>query len=158
MGNIWIQTISGSMIHLPILGPDINTPDSLPKILESMIPVGSIKSGVITPIVIDGYGIIMFDFTAPDRIGACVQCGACCIHPIEHCNNNCAYVLDIQYNVHKCKYLIINTGENKLGEPGQTSCSLYTNIISEFKGCLYGPQTKKEMRVWMTNCGFKFVR
>ena len=158
MGVIWVQTNEGQLIHLPVLGPDINTPDTLPRISYSLIPIEAIQSGVIFPLFIEGIGIVMFDFTVPGRVGSCTRCGSCCTHPIDCCHNQnkCGYIHDLQYNVHKCKHLIINPGDSKLGEPGQTSCAIYGDIINKAKGCLHGPQSKKEIMPWMSRCGFKF--
>lgn len=156
MGVIWVQTSNNKMLHLPIIGPDINTPDSLPKVPASSIPIEELRSGVISPVFVEGYGIILFNFTAPGRTGSCVQCGSCCTHPVENCPGQCTYIYDEQYNVHKCQYLIINPGEGKLGEPGQAACSLYSNVIEACKGCLFGPGSIREMMPWMKKCGFKF--
>lgn len=163
MGVIWLQTSDGKLIHLPIVGADVNTPDSPVK-----VPVSSVQTGLSNRCLSGtyavnlsalGYGTVTLDFGAPGRSGSCNQCGSCCTHPVAACPMppaNCGYVLDTKYNVHKCQYLTITAGSNKLGKPGQTSCSIRASIFDIAKGCTLFPSTASEIGPHMTACGFTF--
>ena len=37
MGKIWLETIDGNLIHLPIVGEDFNSPDNAVKIPTSIV-------------------------------------------------------------------------------------------------------------------------
>jgi hypothetical protein len=163
MGVIWLQTTDGRLIHLPIVEADVNTPDSPVKVPVSSavsLNVDRCLSGTRTVNLSSfGYGTVTLDFGAPGRSGSCNQCGSCCTHPVATCPMppaNCGYILDTKYNVHKCQYLTINAGTNKLGKPGQTSCSIRTTIFDIAKGCTLEPSKPEHIMPWMTACGFTF--
>lgn len=161
MGNIWIQQSSGRMIHLPIVGPDYNTPDSPQKIPASAVGTALADrclSGLVQ-ITIPGQGNVTFTFDPPGRTGSCNQCGSCCVHPVGSCpspTGQCGYILNTKYQVHACQYLEIRPGNNKLHNADGTSCTLRASLADGFKGCLMTPEKPSEMWPWMNNCGFTF--
>jgi hypothetical protein len=157
---VWLQTQDGRMIHFPVVGPtDINSPDDPIKIPSGI--VAAPNRALVGQITISSptHGQITLDFDVPGRVGTCIQCGQCCVHPVANCPKPpdlCGYILDTQYNVHKCQYLSISPGANKLGKSGGTECSIYSNLSDSFKGCIHGPQIPEDIWAWMTSCGYSF--
>ena len=155
MGKIWVQTSSGRLIHLPIVGDDFNTPDDTIKIPAAVISTTRHRSGTIE-IVSPEYGTIMFDFDIDGRMGSCNECGMCCSHPAGGCSDpDCGYVLNTDIDFHVCQHLVINKWR-KWGQAGNTECSLGTNLINTYKGCIWGPINPGEIHPHMTSCGFSF--
>jgi hypothetical protein len=156
MGKIWLQTTDGRLIHLPVVGDDVNTPDDPVKIPTAVLTTEDrCLSGQIT-VAAPGYGNVIFDFDPPGRTGGpCSQCGQCCTHPIAACPepDDCHHVLDTTYNIHKCQYLTIKPGAGKLGKSDGTECSLRAEILDRFKGCTLGPDAREPH---MTSCTFVF--
>ena len=159
MGKIWIQTPSGKIIHLPIVEDDFNSPDDAVRIPTAvLINRNRCFSGTIQ-IVSPEFGTITFDFTEVGRTGECNQCGQCCTHPADACPNpgNCGWPLRTIRNkpdFHACQYLTIFK-DNKWGDPDNTECSIYTNLINTFKGCMY-PLNQSDWEPHMTSCGFSW--
>jgi len=160
MGVIWLQRTDGRLIHLPIVGEDFNTPDDAVKIPTAVVvDRNRCFSGQIQ-IVSPTYGSFTFDFTETGRTGSCNQCGQCCTHPIEECpdpEGNCGWPLRVIKkfpSVHACQHLTI-INETKWGQSGNTECSIYTDLINIFKGCMY-PLNQSDWRPWMTSCGFSW--
>ena len=158
MGKIWLQTANGHLIHAPIVGDDFNSPDDAVKIPTAvLVNRNRCFSGTIE-IVSPTYGTITFDFTEDGRTGECNQCGQCCAHPVDACpdpGGNCGWPLrEIARSpdVHACQYLTIFK-DNKWGDPGNTECSIYTDLINISKGCLY-PPSQTDVLPHMTSCGF----
>ena len=161
MGKIWLETTDNRLIHLPIVEDDFNSPDDAIKIPTGvMINRDRCFSGTIQ-IVSPQYGTITFDFTQPGRTGTCNQCGQCCTHPVDACPDpagNCGYPLrEIARSpdVHACQYLTIFK-DGKWGDPANTECSIHTDLINTFKGCMLFPSENK-MKPHMTSCGFSWV-
>jgi len=160
MGKIWLETTDNRLIHLPIVEVDFNSPDDAIRIPTGvMINRDRCFSGTIQ-IVSPQYGTITFDFTEDGRTGTCNQCGQCCTHPADVCPNpgNCRWPLRTIRgfdDFHACQYLTILKA-NKWGDPGNTECSIYTDLINTFKGCMY-PYEQHEMKPHMTSCGFSWV-
>jgi len=152
MGKIWVQVSSGRTIHLPIVEDDVNTADD-PIVLPPMLSVNRCFSEQ-TIIAHPTLGTITFDFRPPGIIGSCNQCGMCCGHPVEDCPTppDCGYILYEDLNWHVCQYLTINKWR-KWGEAGNSECSLYADILNQFKGCVYPPD---EIKPHMTGCGYSF--
>ena len=159
MGVVWLQTTDGRFIHFPVVGSDVNSPTDAVKIPTSIFAVNSNRclSGTVT-VVSPTYGEIVFDFNAPGRTGSCNQCGSCCTHPVAACTNpgGCGYILDTEYDVHKCQYLTIAAGKKKLGKAGNTECSLGSTIFDVAKGCSLEPSSASAIYPHMTACGFTF--
>ena len=159
MGKIWLETTNGKLIHLPIVEDDFNSPDDAIRIPTAvLINRNRCFSGLIQ-IVSPQYGTITFDFTEDGRTGECNQCGQCCTHPVDACPNpgNCGWPLRTIRgfdDFHSCQYLTI-LKENKWGDPDNTECSIYTDLINTFKGCMY-PQNQPDMLPHMTSCGFSW--
>jgi len=161
MGKIWLETTNNRLIHLPIVGDDFNSPDDAIRIPTAvMVNRDRCFSGTIQ-IVSPQYGTITFDFTEPGRTGSCNQCGQCCTHPVDACPDpagNCGYPLrEIARSpdVHACQYLTIFK-DGKWGDPANTECSIHTDLINTFKGCMLFPSENK-MKPHMTSCGFSWV-
>ena len=158
MGNIWLQRADGRLIHMPVVGADVNSSEDAVK-----IPVGVLtnpercRDGTVE-IVSPTHGSITFDFDVPGRTGSCNQCGSCCTHPVSACMNpgGCGYILDTNYDVHKCQYLSISPGAKKLGKAGNTECSIRATILDVAKGCALEPSSTSAMYPHMTACGFTF--
>ena len=161
MGKFWLETTDNRLIHLPIVGDDFNSPDDAIRIPTAvMVNRDRCFSGTIQ-IVSPQYGTITFDFTEPGRTGSCNQCGQCCTHPVDACPDpagNCGYPLrEIARSpdVHACQYLTIFK-DGKWGDPANTECSIHTDLINTFKGCMLFPSENK-MKPHMTSCGFSWV-
>ena len=134
MGKIWLQTSNGNLIHLPIVEPDVNTPDSPVKIPVSVISAADRCLSLNRTVNLSSYGLgtVTLNFTPQGRTGSCNQCGQCCVH---------------------CKYLTVKT---KVGKVNGTECSVRANIFNISKGCLLSPQTASEITNWPA-CGFTFT-
>jgi len=160
MGKIWLETTDNRLIHLPIVGADFNSPDDAIRIPTAvLVNRDRCFSGTIQ-IVSPQYGTITFDFTEDGRTGECNQCGQCCTHPADACPNpgNCGWPLRTiprMPDFHACQYLTI-LKENKWGDPENTECSIYTDLINISKGCMY-PLNQPDMRPHMTSCGFSWA-
>lgn len=161
MGNLWVQTSDGKLIHLAVAGNDINTPASPTKIPTSVVSAALADrclAGNVS-ITIAGYGPVTFVFDPPGRSGLCNQCGSCCVHPVANCTSapgTCDFILDTKYNVHKCPHLDIKPGQGKLHNANGTSCTIHASLVDNLKGCLYFPVRSSELSPWMNNCGFTF--
>ena len=159
MGKIWLKTTDNRLIHLPIVGDDFNSPDDAIKIPTAvLINRDRCFSGTIE-IISPTYGTIIFDFTEEGRTGECNQCGQCCTHPIDVCPNpgDCRWPLrEIKKSdsVHACPYLTI-LNDTKWGNPGNTECSIHTDLINSFKDCMLFPSLR-DMKPHMTSCGFSW--
>lgn len=159
MGKIWLQTVSGKLIHLPVVGDDINSPDDIIKISTSIIV--NQNRCYSNPIQINHptYGNITIDLMQDSGLtGSCNQCGLCCGHPVVDCQwgtlEACGYVLHEDLNWHVCQYLIIDRWR-KWGDPNNSSCSLYASILDSFKGCAYPPL---HIKSWMVGyCGYEVI-
>lgn len=157
MGKIWVQTTEGKLIHIPIVEDDFNTPDDPVKIPTSVVVGGvgrcfSEQRQIVHPT----YGTITFDFMQDSgKTGSCNQCGQCCTHPVDDCLNPalCTWAYDVDIDAHACQYLVIDK-KNKWPDPGNTSCSIYANILNVFKGCAYPP---RNIHSWMFNCGYTVI-
>jgi len=159
MGKIWLQTTPTALhpqsvlIHLPVQGNDVNSPDRAILIPTSIIINQNRCYG--QPIAISGpYGDFVIDLRPDGITGSCNQCGMCCGHPVADCTHgeDCGYILHSDLNWHVCQYLVIDKWR-KWGDPDNSHCSLYASILDEFKGCAYPP---KEIKSWMTGCGYSF--
>jgi hypothetical protein len=155
MGKIWLQKTNGALIHLPVVGADVNTPDSAVKI--SVSAVSSVNRCWSNQIVVNHptYGQFTIDLRPPGIVGSCNQCGQCCSHPLANCpdlGGECGYILHPDLNIHVCQHLTINKWR-KWGDPDNTSCSIYASILDSSKGCAYPPDAD-EIMPWWTSCGF----
>jgi hypothetical protein len=148
MGLIWLQTTDGKLIHLPVVGADINSPEAPVKIPASVMVTGKNRcmSGQYT-INIPTIGSVTINLDPIGRSGDCNQCGQCCTHNIAACVDLlCGYVVDMVNGVHKCQYLTILTGGNNgLGRNNGTECSIRTNILDIFKGCILFPENASQI-------------
>lgn len=156
MGKIWLTTTSGRKIHIPVSGPDINTPDDPIEIPTSVVDVNRCVSQqqiIVSPT----HGTFTIDFMQDSGLtGGCNQCGQCCGHPAEECDGpdgECGWPLNLDVPWHTCQYLMIDK-KNKWGDPNNSECSLYATILDSFKGCLYPP---RHIKSWMTSCGYTEV-
>jgi hypothetical protein len=150
MGKCWLETTTGKLIHLPV----VNTPDDPVRIPTSIIlNMNRCYSNQIE-ILSPTYGAIIFDFMQDSLFtGSCNQCGLCCSHPVGNCphpTGNCGYLLHPNLDYHVCQHLVIDKWR-KWGDIGNTECAIYTDILNQFKGCVWPPDT---IEPHMINCGF----
>lgn len=155
MGVIWIQTEDGKLIHIPVVGPDINTPDSPTKIPASLFAVAANRclDGQFN-VNVPGVGTVTVNLTPPGRSGTCNQCGQCCSHPIASCTEpggNCGYVLVGGF--HQCPHLTIKA--RGIGKSNGTECAIRATILQTHKGCVLFPQQAIEI-AGCPACGFTF--
>ena len=129
LGIIWLQTTFGQLIHLPVVGSDVNSPDDQVKIPTSVIGIDAMNKEFSDKIPVDilGKGNVIFDFGVPGRTGSCKRCGKCC---------------------GECQYLIIRPGE-------QAVCDIRMNIFNIAKGCTLSPSKINDIENY-PDCGFKF--
>lgn len=157
MGKVWLETSDGRLIHLPVVGDDINTPDSVIKISTALILDMNRCYGQQIIVNSSTYGQFTLDLRPNGIIGSCNQCGHCCSHLVEDCPTppECGWPLRAiksHPDVHACQYLIISK-ENKWPQANNTSCALYGDILNTYKGCAYPPKVIKPE--WI-NCGYSF--
>ena len=154
MGKIWIQTTDNRLIHLPVVGDNVNSPDGAIRIPTSIIVNQDRCYGQQIVVNSPQYGSFTIDLRPPGITGSCNQCGQCCGHPVADCPTppDCGYVLNEDLNWHVCQYLSIKNWR-KWGQAGNTTCYLYESILDHFKGCAYPPKT---IHPWMTGCGYSF--
>ena len=153
MGKLWLQRSDGRKIHIPVQGSDINTSDN--PIVVGMVQAVAANRCLSQPfqIVHPTYGSVTINFSNPNLTGSCNQCGMCCAHPSSGCTGDCGYVPHAQLPIHHCQYLDI-VNRNKWGQANNTSCTLYSEILDNFKGCAYVPDA---IDPWWTGCGFSEV-
>lgn len=151
MGKLWLQRSDGRRIHIPIQEADVNTPDTaiLVSNVQAVNRVWSQPIQVAHPT----YGTFTIDFSNPNLTGSCNQCGMCCSHLSSGCTGNCGYIPHAQLPIHHCQHLDI-FNRNKWGQANNTQCTLYANILDNFKGCVYVPDVI--LPEW-TGCGFSEV-
>lgn len=133
MGVIWLQTTKGTLIHLPVVGDDVNAIDDPIKVPTSVIGEYALVVNFSDKITIDvsGIGPVTFDFGAPGRTGVCLRCGQCCS---------------------ECKHLVIL---NQAGWPNSAVCDIRMNIFNLAKGCTLFPEKANEIKLFKS-CGYKF--
>lgn len=137
MAKIWLQTSDGKLIHLPVVGADVNTPDTPQKISTSVIAtMNRCLSGTV--VVNSPYGNFTLNFAPVGRNGTCNQCGQCCSHTVAACTGTCMYVLDTKSGRHVCRYLTILP--KGIGKTGGTECSIKADILNQMKGCTLFPE------------------
>ena len=152
MGKIWVRLSTEKVIHLPIVENDVNTavnPIDIPPAV-SVNRCFSEQRIIVHPTL----GTITFDFRPPGIIGSCNQCGHCCTHLVGDCLNpsDCAWSYNSDIDAHACPYLVIDKWR-KFPEPNNTECSLYADILNQYKGCAYVPDAINPL--WI-NCGYSF--
>lgn len=154
MGKIWLETTDGSLIHLPVVGDDINSPDDAERIPTSILISANRRYGEQIEINHPTYGIIIFDLRSPGIIGSCNQCGHCCSHLVEDCPfpPECGWPYNADIDAHACQHLIINN-KNRWPQANNTSCAVYATILNTYKGCAYSPKVINPL--WV-NCGYSF--
>lgn len=154
MGKLWLQRTNGKRIHIPVQGADINTPDTA-------ITVGTVQAIAANRCLSQAfqvshptYGLVTIDFSNPNLIGSCNQCGMCCTHAITDCpdpGGDCGWPLNTDLNIHMCQHLTITGNWRQWPKAGITECALYSEILDNFKGCAYVPDVI--LPEW-TKCGF----
>ena len=155
MGKIWLETTKGKLIHLPVVGDDVNSPDDAVRIPTSVFTKQNRCYGEQFQIEHPTYGTITLDLRPPGIAGECNQCGVCCSHPIADCPHppgDCRYPSHPNLDYHVCQYLTIYKWR-KWGDPDNSECSIFSTILDNFKGCAYPPDT---IDPCMTNCGYYF--
>jgi hypothetical protein len=156
MGKIYLETTDGKFIHMAITGSDIRT--VMPP--TSILNLNRCYSGTVQ-VAVSGYGTVTFDFNEPGRTGSCNQCGMCCGHPVADCSGgphspiSCGYILNTDITWHVCQYLDIKN-KNKWGDPNNSTCTIWANLLNTFKGCTTFPISAYKIKSWMTGCGFSF--
>jgi hypothetical protein len=159
MGTMWLQTSNGRLIHLPVVGADVNSPDDAIKVPTSVLATTDRCLSNQIQVVVAGHGTVTFDFTIPGRTGTCNQCGQCCSHPIASCPNpgDCGYILDTKSGTHNCQYLTVLPGGQKgIGKVNGTKCSVRDNILNVSKGCSTFPDRASDVANCPA-CGFTFT-
>lgn len=157
MGVLWLQTTDGKLIHVPIVGADINTPDSPTKVPTSIFSTAAnrcLNGQYNVDMSAYGLGTVTVNLGPPGRTGTCNQCGECCSHPIASCpdpGGNCGYVLSGAY--HKCQYLTIQA--RGIGKSNGTECSIRATLLDRFKGCVLFPESASDIANCPA-CGFTF--
>jgi hypothetical protein len=158
MGKVWLETASGRLIHMNVVGDDVNSPDDVVKIPTSiLVSANRCFSGQIQ-VVSPTHGTIIFDFDEQGRTGSCNQCGTCCGHPVADCVEPCGYILHEDLNWHVCQHLIIDKWR-KWGDPNNSYCGILDDLLNVFKGCTTWPisQAKFNTYTWIQPyCGFSF--
>jgi len=156
MGKIWLQTSDERLIHLPVVGDDVNTPDDAVKIPTSVIVNQNRCYGQQIEVDLSGYGkgTVTIDLRPDGITGSCNQCGVCCSHPENECLGNCNYITNVKApaGYHVCQHLTIAKAKD-WGKAENTTCFIYDNILNTFKGCAYPPKVINPL--W-TNCGYSF--
>ena len=153
MGVVWILTEGGKIIHLPVVGDNVNC-SAEPILLPEVGGYGFDENlGVRT----QDHDFII-EFAPNGRTGKCKMCGLCCTHPGAHCPNpagKCGYRTG-RRGLHFCEYLSIEAGR-VLGDAGAARCSVWTGILSKFKGCALWPENNDEIQPHCKGvCGFRF--
>lgn len=157
MGKIYLQTFDGSRIHLPVVGADVNNPDSVTFPSVALLGTRNRCYSGTVQVIIPTIGTVTFNFDPPGRTGSCNQCGQCCTHPIASCPDPggvCGWTVDAGRGIHRCPYLTILP--KGIGKANGTECSLYATILDSFKGCAFFPSQADEILPHMTACGFSF--
>ena len=133
MGVIWLQTTSGKLIRMPVVGPDVNALDDLIKIPTSVIGNDAINKNFSDKITVDieGKGPVIFDFSVPGRTGSCKKCGYCCSH---------------------CEHVIV---VDEIGKPNGALCDIRMNIFNISNGCTLAPDCPEQVHNYK-DCGFQF--
>lgn len=133
MGVIWLQTTDNKLIHLPVVGDDVNTPNDTVKIPTSALKVLDRCMSINKSIDLStyGFGVVTIRLNPPNRIGTCNQCGQCCVG---------------------CTYLVVKT---KIGKVNGTVCGVRADILNIAKGCMIFPVTAEDI-VNYPLCGFTF--
>lgn len=156
MGKLWLQTTDGELIHVPIVGDDINTPDDPTIVPTSVFSTAANRclNGQYN-VDIPGVGTVTVDLDPPGRTGTCNQCGQCCSHPIASCpdpGENCGYVLVGAY--HQCQHLTVKA--RGIGKSNGTECGIRTTLLNVSKGCVMFPGTASDISNCPA-CGFTFA-
>jgi len=154
MGKIWLETSDGKLIHLPVVGDDVNTPDDIIKIPTSLILSMNCCYGQQIIVNSPTYGQFTLDLRPDGITGSCNQCGHCCTHLVSDCPapSECSWPYRADIDAHVCQHLIIDK-VNKWPQANNTSCALYGDILNTYKGCAYPPKVIKSE--WI-NCGYSF--
>lgn len=153
MGKVWILRSDGKRCHLPVQGEaDVNTPAT--AIDVSMVQAVAINRCYCQPIAINHptFGQFTIDLCPSGITGECVQCGHCCTHLVENCPDpeNCAWPYREDIDCHACPNLIVKNPK-KFPQAGNTTCSIYENILDQHKECAYPPDIINPL--WI-NCGY----
>lgn len=160
MGKIWLRQSGGKLIHMPVVGDDVNDPDNPLEIPASVLTLNRCyASNVVVDLSSFGLGIVTVEFEPSGRTGSCVQCGMCCGHPSANCPHpplDCGYILHSQLNWHVCQYLTIDKW-NKWGDPNNSECGIWNTLMDVNKGCTLWPQRAEEIEAWWTGCGYSFI-
>ena len=159
MGKIWLTTSDNRLIHLDVQGDDVNDPDTAKQLPVSVALISGLNRCWSNPIQIISpiYGSITIDLMQNSGLtGSCNQCGMCCGHPVADCIGGphspipCGLILNTDIDWHVCQYLDIRN-RNKWGDPNNSECTVYSNLLNVFKGCAYPPL---HIHPWMTGCGY----
>ena len=155
MGKLWVEKSNGNLIHLNVVGDDVNSPDDVIKVPVNLITSVNRCYGEQIIIAPPQLGTVTIDLRPAGITGSCNQCGHCCSHLVADCphpTGDCGWPYREDINCHACQYLVVDKWR-KWPQAGNTSCSLYANILDNFKGCAYPPDVIKPE--WI-NCGYSF--
>jgi len=160
MGVVWIQKTDGSLIHIPVEGADVNTPDNA---LDTPVTTGAIQS--VNRCWSNSFeynhptlGVFTINLMPPNVTGSCNQCGMCCGHPVADCPDSggeCGYILNTDIGWHVCEFLDIKNWR-QWPKANLTTCLKYETILDFSKACAYPPDAD-EIKPWWTLCGFSEV-
>jgi hypothetical protein len=161
MGVIWILINNSRIVHLPVIGEDVNTPSNPVNVSVFASAINNRNFSSNVSVNTPTFGRITIKLVPDGRTGECNQCGQCCSHPVGDCPHppDCGYVPITNKGVdyHACQYLTVFSGSNKgIGANNGTECSMRSDILNIAKGCVLFPQKPSEIESWMTACSFSF--
>jgi len=155
MGKIWLETSDNRLIHLNVIGDDVNSPNDAVKIPTSLVLNQNRCYGEQVVVNVPDYGVVTIDLRPDGITGLCVQCGHCCTHLVADCPNTegvCGWPYRADIDCHACSHLIVKN-VNQWPKKNNTSCALYADILSFSKGCAYSLDVIDPK--WV-NCGYSF--
>ena len=154
MGKLWVEKSNGNLIHLNVVGNDVNSPDDAIKVPVNLISIANRCYGEQIIIATPQLGTITIDLRPPGIIGSCVQCGHCCSHLVANCPRpeGCGWPYRSDIDAHACQHLVVDKWR-KWPEAGNTSCAMHSAILDYSKGCAY-PLSIGEINPLWINCGY----
>jgi len=156
MPTIWLRNTAGTVFHLSGARAswegEFNTPDT-PLPTSAVVNQDRCAN---TLSIQSEKEILTLDVSPEGRTGACAQCGQCCSHPRESCEDKKACGYERRGKYHTCKHLIEYPQNGGIGSPGGTACGIRRRLLDTHKGCVEFPSSKDDISPLMTACGMRF--